>query len=326
VVTMGFTGFGDFGRHPGRVARPLFNLFRLIRGFRPDVVHGFLFWAYVLGTLAARLAGVPIVVTSRRIMEDFKATKSRYLFLDRVANRLTDVIVANSEAVRQDTIAREHLAYQKVGMVYNGIEVDRYLVPSDETIRHSSGLVGREPLVGVIATLDPRKGHPFLLEAWATVAARYPSAIVLLIGDGPSRPELEAQAQSAGLGQSVRFLGTRHDIPDLLALLDLVVHPSLTEGFSNAILEAMAAGKPVVATAVGGNPEAVVDRVTGLLVPARDSQALAQAMLRLLEHPDEAAAFGCAGRERVAQRFGMQLMVREYELLYERLVSEKGIG
>jgi len=126
-----------------------------------------------------------------------------------------------------------------------------------------------------------------------------------------------------GLRESVRFLGTRHDVPELLALMDMVVHPSLQEGFANAVLEAMAAGKPVVATDVGGNPEAVVQGETGLLVPPRDSRALADAIIWMLDHPDEAARFGETGRNRVADHFEISRMVRQYEELYERLVAEK---
>ena len=326
VVTIGFTGFGDLRRHPSRVVRPLMKLVRSIRGLRPDVVHGFLFWAYVLGTLAARLAGVRVVVTSRRSLGVFKASRPHYLLLERMANRLTDVIVANSEAVRQDTLSQEHIASEKVMVIHNGIKMDCYQLPCNDRLRQSEGLVAKSPVVGVIANFIHYKGHRYFFEAWATVARRYPNAVALLIGDGPDRSEFEAQVSSMGISQSVRFLGTRRDIPQLLALMDLLVHPSLEEGFSNAILEAMAAGKPVVATAVGGNPEAVLHGVTGLLVPPRDGHALAEAVLWLVEHPDEAAAFGRAGRERAAQHFDLRVMVRQYERLYERLVSKKRIG
>ncbi|MGH7378352.1 MAG: glycosyltransferase, partial [Candidatus Methylomirabilales bacterium] len=148
-------------------------------------------------------------------------------------------------------------------------------------------------------------------------------SVALLVGDGPLRQEFEARVQAMGLGPSVRFLGTHQDAPALIALMNLVVHPSLEEGFSNAILEAMAAGKPVVATAVGGNPEAMIHGETGLLIPPGDSQALTEAMLWLLEHPREAARFGEAGRRRVAERFEISAMVRQYEEVYERLVEEK---
>jgi glycosyltransferase involved in cell wall biosynthesis len=324
VMTMGFYGFGELWSSPSRVLRPLYNLVRFIRRFRPDVVHGVLFWAYVLGTFAARLAGVPAVVTSRRSLGIFKASKPRHLFLERVANRLTDVIVANSCAVRDDTVAQERVPPEKVKVIYNGIEADRYQVPPDDRLRQSLAIAGKSPVVAVVANLIHYKGHHFFIDAWATVTRTYPNAVALLIGDGPTRRELEARVEAEGLSQSVRFLGTRRDVPDLLALADVVVHPSLEEGFANAILEAMAAGKAVVATSVGGNPEAVVAGVTGLLVPPRDSNTLAEALLWLLEHPVEATAFGIAGRERIGRHFDLQAMVHAYEQLYEQLVLRRG--
>ena len=324
VVTIGFSGFGNFRHHPRRVVLPLFRLARFIRHFRPDVVHGFLFWAYVLGTIIGKLVGAPAVVTSRRSLALFKVSNPRYLFLESIANRLTDVIVANSEAVRQDTIEMEHLTPEKVMVIHNGIEMARYLVPPSDELKQSLNLQGRSPVVGVIANFIHYKGHQCFLEAWAIVTERYPNAVALLVGDGPNRTEFEDRVEAEGLSQSVRFLGTRRDIPDLLALVDLAVHPSLTEGFSNAILEAMAAGKPVVATAVGGNPEAVIDGITGLVVPALDSRALAEAVLWVIEHPAEAATFGRAGQESVARRFDLQVMVQQYEQLYESLVMRRG--
>jgi glycosyltransferase involved in cell wall biosynthesis len=175
----------------------------------------------------------------------------------------------------------------------------------------------------VVANFIHYKGHQFFLDAWAAAVKKFPESVALLVGDGPLRQEFEARVHAMGLGPSVRFLGTHQDVPALVALMDLVVHPSLEEGFSNAILEAMAAGKPVVATAVGGNPEAVIHGKTGLLVPPGDSQALADAMLWLLAHPREAVRFGEAGRLRVAERFEISAMVRQYEAVYERLVAEK---
>ena len=324
VATMGFSGFGDLHRHPFRVVLPILRLARFIRRFRPDIIHGFLFWAYVLGTIVGKLAGTPAIVTSRRSLAVFKVSSPRYLFLESIANRLTDVIVANSQAVRQDTIQQEHLAPAKVMSIYNGIEVTRYRVLPKDDLRRSLGLAGKGPIVGVIASFIRYKGHQCFFDAWPMVAKRHPNAVALLIGDGPTRREFEDRVEAEELSQSVRFLGTRRDIPDLLALVDLAVHPSLTEGFSNAILEAMAAGKPVVATAVGGNPEAVIDRVTGLLVPAMDSRALSEAILWLIEHPVEAAAFGRAGQERAARSFDREVMVQQYEQLYESLVIKRG--
>lgn len=327
VRIVGLRGLRRYGPPlPWRLPALLWGFLRLIRLLRveaPDIVHGLLFPAYVLGAQAARFAGIPVIVAGRRSLGLFKASKPLHLFFERAANRLTDLIIANSEAVRQDVLRGERLPAEKVIVIHNGLDPVRFVVPADDGFRRSLGLGSHRPVVGVVANFISYKGHRYFLDAWADVLKEFPDALALLVGDGPLRADMESQAAALRLGESVRFLGSRDDVPALLALMDLVVHPALEEGFSNAILEAMGAGKPVVAARVGGNPEAVVDGETGLLVPPRDSTALAAAMLRLFRNPEEAGRFGQAGRQRVVEHFTISSSVRQYEAVYERLVASK---
>lgn len=302
------------------------RLVLLFREEKPDILHGFLFWAYILGTYAAKLASVPIVLASRRGLGHFKADKPHYLFLERLANRLTDLIVANAEAVKQDVLRQELVEPSKVRVVYNGIDPSPYVLTADPALRASLGVPEAARVVGVVANLIPYKGHRDFLHACRAIRQRQAGITFLLIGDGPCRGALEGLARELGLEKDVRFLGTRRDIPQLLALMDVVVLPSLEEGFPNAILEAMAAGKPVVATRVGGVPEAVIHGETGLLIPPRDPQALADAILLLLADRPLADAMGRAGRDRVAKNFGLDRMIRETEALYEELLAAKAIA
>jgi glycosyltransferase involved in cell wall biosynthesis len=297
------------------------RLVRIIGKERPDIVHGFLFWAYVLGAYAARLAGVPVVVASRRSLGIYKRDKPHYLALEGLANRLTDLIVANSDAVRSDVLEQEHLAARKVVVIHNGVPTSG--AGGVDIERASVGAGPGSLVVGVLANLIPYKGHDFFLEAWQIVAPRFPSALALLIGEGPARGAIEERTRELGLERSVRLLGSRADSAALLGMVDLVVHPSHQEGFSNAILEAMAAAKPVVATNVGGNPEAVLDGVTGLLVPPNDSAALASAIIRLLGDPAARQMFGRAGRDRIQDNFTLDRMIGRYEALYRDLVGAK---
>ncbi len=306
-----------------KVIRRFGELVEFIGGEKPEIVHGFLFYGYILGTFAARLARVPIVISGRRSLGNFKASKRHCLFVERIVNRLTDVVIANSEAVRQDAIRQERLPADKVMLIYNGLEANRFRVPPDERLRQSLQLPEGAPVVGIVANFIHYKGHDCFLESWPSVLREFPDGVALLVGDGPLLRQLKTRVEVMGLSKRVRFLGSRQEVPALLALMDLVVHPSLEEGLSNAILEAMAAGKPVVAADVGGNPEAVVHGETGLLVPPGDSEALARAMLWLLERPAEAAGYGEAGRRRVGERFGLSPMISMYEAAYERLAAEK---
>jgi glycosyltransferase involved in cell wall biosynthesis len=322
VHSFGLRGLSVW-RHPLVIGRRLGELVGALRRGRPDLVHGFLFHGYVLGALAGRLAGAAAVVASRRSLGNFKRGKPHYRVAERLANRLTDLVIANSEAVRGDTLRREALAPDGVIVIHNGLEPGRFDRPPDEGLRRRLGADEAPLVVGVVANFIPYKGHRFFLDAWAEVVARVPGAVALLVGDGAGRPEVETRARTLGLGRSLRFLGSRLDVPDILSIVDMLVHPSLEEGFCNAILEAMAAGKPVVATAVGGNPEAVVDGETGLLVPPADGPALAGAIGWLLDRPDQAAAFGRAARRRVAERFELSCMVRHYQTVYDRLLAAK---
>ncbi len=176
-----------------------------------------------------------------------------------------------------------------------------------------------------VANLFPYKGHLDLVEAAAAVTARFPKAHFLLAGrEEGTGGQVRRRIEELGLQEQVRLLGPRDDVPALMAAADLVVHPSHEEGFSNTILEAMSAGKAVVATAVGGIPEAVEDGVTAILVPSRSPERLAEVLVSLLTDPARARAMGEAGRRRVRERFPLEKMVRGIEGLYDELLSGRG--
>jgi glycosyltransferase involved in cell wall biosynthesis len=300
----------------------LTRLIRDVRRFNPTVVHGLLYHGYVLGAVAGVLCGVPLIVSSRRGLSDARRRRGLSRLAVAAVNAWTDGVIANSEAVREDTIRSERLSPGLVTVIPNGIDVGRYSVSDRERTRAELGL-GPEPVAIVLANFIGYKGHGYFLQAWRAVCARYPTAIALLIGDGPRRAAVEAEAKALGLGARIRFLGLRQDVPGLLPAGDLLVHPSLEEGSSNAILEAMAAGLPVVATTVGGTPEAVRHGETGYLVPPRDSDAIADAVFRVLGQPDAGREMGHAGRRRVLAEFQLSTMIQRYEGLYGQLLRDK---
>jgi glycosyltransferase involved in cell wall biosynthesis len=320
VEVAGFRGFTIF-RNPRQVAIQLMHLYRFMRRVKPTIVHGFLFWAYVIGAYVAWCARVPIFISSRRSL-GYHKTRMNYRAMEWVANRVTRLVVANSEAVRQDSIRQEGLRPEMTRVIYNGLDPARFASAASTHIRTSIQVPAGATLIAVISNFIHYKGHATFLEAWAVVVRRHPKVIALLVGEGPTRVGYEATVQSMDLGSNIRFLGSRQDVPDILATVDALVHPSDEEGFSNAILEAMAAGKPVVATAVGGNPEAVVEGETGYLFPIRDVGAMAEAILRLLDDPESACAFGRAGRQRVEELFTEDRMIAHYESLYAALAAD----
>ena len=296
VEVIGFRGF----RHNNRgyirdlplILSLLSQLVSLIKKEQPHILHGFLFWAYILGAYTAKIAGIPIIIASRRSLSNFKGDKWHYKLMERLANRFTELIIANSDAVKQDTLCQEKLDPSKVMTIYNGIDPTLYDDQPAPGFRASLNIPEKTKVIGMVANLIHYKGHKFFIRACARIKSMYADVIFLLIGEGPMRIELEKLTRELGLEDDVVFLGRRSDVPLLLSIMDIFVLTSLEEGFSNAILEAMAAGKPVIATDVGGNSEAVIHGETGLLVPSMDSNSLADAINNMLCEPEMAEKMG----------------------------------
>jgi L-malate glycosyltransferase len=258
-------------------------------------------------------------ISNRRDTGFQKSARLRLAF--GLLNRRFDAIVGPAEAVLRQVRQREGGLHCEAACVPNGVDTDRFrpLPAADrERARVAMGVDPGTCVFGCVARLVEVKRHCDLLRAYARIDRARPSEL-WLIGDGPLREALEQQARDAGIGARVRFLGERRDIGTLLPLCDAFVLASRTEGMSNAVLEAMASGLPVVATAVGGQPELVEDGATGLLVPARSPVRLAVALEQLLHAPARSHLMGRRARERALERFSLHAMVAGFEQLYRRL-------
>jgi len=298
----------------------LVQLARRLRRRRVDVVHTYLISANIFGTLAGRLAGGPSVVTTRRDVGISRNWRLRAVE-EWLINPLADRVTVNSQAVAEAALHERNLDEAKVTLIPNGVDVgalDPARFPRD-AIRREWGLSPEESAVGAVGHLSPVKGHADLLDAAARVSARHPRTRVFLIGDGPLRPALEARARRLGIGDRVTITGVREDVARCVAMLDVVALPSHSEGMSNALLEAMALARPVVATRVGGNPELVHDGVSGRLVPPGAPEPLARAMIELLGDPETAQRLGGEARRQVAERFPLERMVESHKALYRSL-------
>lgn len=299
-------------------------LVKIFRETRPDILHSFLPAANVLGPIAAKLSGIHRVIISKRGLANYKAHFTLLPRVEPLGNRLADRILVNSDAVRRDVERTERNWHGKFRKIYNGVAPnDGWTEGERQAFRAREGIPAGATVILCVSNFYPYKGHADLIEAAGRVAFRVPDSVFLLVGrDAGTLEACKARVRELGLDNTVLFLGSRTDVPDLLRACDLFVHPSHEEGFSNAILEAMAAGRPVVACNVGGNPEAIEDGETGLLVPLRRSEALAEAMVRLLRDPELRRAMEEKGRERATERFSVERMVREFETLYDSLMRD----
>jgi glycosyltransferase involved in cell wall biosynthesis len=301
----------------------LFALAGLLRRERADVVNGHNPAGGLWACAAARLAGIPVALRTEHSLH-YPGRYSRvYPLLEGIATVLTRRVVCVCQAVRESHVRRLPWASRRFVTVANGIASAPHTRPREET-RRALGLAASDSVVLTVGSLTPQKDQATLLEAFARVARTRDEARLLIAGEGALRADLERRRDALGLGDRVRFLGDREDVADLLEACDLFVLSSVREGLSVTLLEAMRAGRAVVATDVGGNAEAVARDVTGRIVATRDPRALAGALESLLGDPARREAFGSAARARFAERFTAERMVRETEALYREALAEAG--
>jgi L-malate glycosyltransferase len=303
------TGPASF-RSPG-VVGAIAALRRRIQEHRIVLVHSFDFYSNLLALPAARLAGVRAVVASQRDLGDLRPRAQR--LLHRRCLRLATHVAVNSEAVKE-RVEAHGIDARRITVLPNGVDLSRFAPPE------RAGAGSRRRL-GVVSNLRPEKGLADLVRAAAMVRERRPGVELVIWGEGPMRGELEALLESLAFDPAQVLRGTTAHPEVALRELDLFVLPSLSEASSNGLMEAMATGLPVVATAVGGNPRLVQHDVTGLLTPAGDPSALAQSILRLVEDPSFAARLGARARAHAESTFGMEGMVARTDAFYARALG-----
>lgn len=305
---------------PFSIAIAAFALFAFMRRRRPRIAHFFLPAAYLIGAPLAVLARVRVRVMSRRSLNNYQ----RGIFVrsaERMMHQTMQAVLGNSRSVvsqlRDEGVAAEHLA-----LIYNGIDSAR-VVSSRGDARAALSLPADSLVMCIVANLIPYKGHTDLIAALAQAAPKLPADWKLLVvgRDDGVGPGLSTQVRDLGLSGHVVFMGAREDVGTILSASDIGLLTSHEEGFSNAILEGMAAGLPMIVTSAGGNAEAVLHEETGIVVPVRDIERLAAAIVRLAGDASLRARLGVAGRERATRHFGVERFVRDHQALYDALLG-----
>jgi len=304
---------------------PMLNLLALTRRWRPALIHSFLMIANFFSFVTARINGIPLLASERCVEPISGADNSPFQnWIERLVISRADAVVANSRAGASHAINAKGALPANVYSIPNGINAAAFDgVKNPQAMRGELGLDPDRFTIGIIGSIvGNRKDHETFLRAMHSLSQRCPKRFqIVCVGDGPKIAATRRLAEELGLGERTLFTGVRTDVPEVLAALDLVVSSSQWEGMPNVIMEAMAAGKPVVATAVGGTPELVIPGETGLLVPPQDPEAMAAAALVMLENPSRAVEMGQAGRRRIEKFFSIEKMVQDTENIYQRLLA-----
>jgi len=314
-----------------RDAIALKRLFSLMRRYRPHIVHTHTAKAGLLGRVAARLAGVPIVVHTfhGHVLQGYYGPAQNWALrkMERMLAWLSDRLVTVSEQVKKDLIEYEVARADRIAVIPLGLVLEPFLNAQSRhgEFRRELGLRDEDKLVGIVGRIFPIKNHALFLEAAARIAAADPAARFVIVGDGSLRSALEKQARQLGIEKQVLFIGWRSDLARIYADLDVLVVSSNNEGTPLSAIEAMAASCPVVATRVGGVPDLIKDGENGRLVPPRDADAIATAVLELLGDREAARRIGHNAMISARERFDVKRLINDIDHLYRELLDEKAI-
>jgi len=306
---------------PGAV----YKLYRLLKRKQYDIINTWLFHASVMGVFITLIKTSPIIESRQYTDYMYKYNFKLKQILDRIASHNVDHIIACSNAAKEVLTHYEKVDTRKITIIYNGTNIDEFRLYNINQRRQTRENLKVEDkiVLSFTAHLRPAKGHQYLLEAISKIKNQYTNIVLLLIGEGVLRNELEALTRQLNIEDNVRFLGYRTDIPDILSATDIYVHSSVEEGFGISIIEAMAVGLPVIATNVGGIPEIITNGENGILVPPENPQALAEAISDLIEHPDKRKMFAEKGRQHITANFTNDIMAKKYMEVYRNIINQK---
>jgi len=318
--------------HPLKDIKALIKLAIFLKKEKFDIVHCHTSKGGFIGRLAAKLAGAKIIIYSPHgdIFEGYfcKLATDFFILLEKFAARFTDKIINLTKIEIERFLEHGIGTRHQLKQIYNGINIKYYerAMTSNLKKRDEFGLGKDDFVCATVGRLVPVKGHTYLIKAIQKVVKVIPEAKFLFVGDGELKSKLSEEIKSYDLQRNIFLLGARNDIATILSCINVFLLPSLNEGFGMALIEAMAARKPVIATNVGGVPEVIINGTTGILVPSKDPEAFSSAIIKLYNNPEMSLEMGLAGYSRARNLFDIKTTVREFEDLYSKLIKEKGVA
>ncbi len=311
--------------------KTFFALIKIMRHEYPHIVHTHTSKAGILGRWAAFFAGVPIIIHTPHghvFWGYFGGLKTAfYIILEKITAFITDKIIALTEQEKNDHLHFRIASGDKFSVVHSGIKLDRFsnLSVDPAAMRRKLGIFEGDLVVGTVGRLTAVKGHKYLIEAAGNILDARPNTTFVFLGDGELSEDLKKMASRFGLEKKVKFLGWRPDVAEMMSAFDLFVLPSINEGMGRVLVEAMALGKPIVASDIGGIPDLVVHGINGFLVPPGDVGSLSATIINLIERPDKMREMGDNGKKR-APDFSADAMVKKIDKLYEEMLERKQIA
>lgn len=306
-----------------KISFQLLDLFLYLKRNKFDIFHSYGYGTHCFDAVIAKLAGIPIYITSRRNMRHW-AGGDKLHTTERIRNYFSEFVIANSEAVKNRASRIEKMPSEKIRTIYNGISLSNIKLHSlNGHLKKELGIPRDNIVIGSIANLKPVKGQKYLVEAFNKIAGKRNHTSLVLVGDGPEKENLLKTAEILGIKDRIFIRHSYRHVFDFLNMIDIFVLPSLSEGFSNALLEAMVMSKPVIATKTGGNSELICDNKTGLLVEPGNADALADAVLSLIDDVEYRNEIGKNAGKRTMECFSLEAMVNQFEAVYKNLLINK---
>ncbi len=299
----------------------IYKIYLILKEIGADIVQTHNWGTVLEGILGAKLARIPgIVHAERGTIED----KERNILLQRFLWGFADQVLSVSEAHRKKVVDVIGFPHEQIKAIVNGVDTERFFPNHEikEETRKKLDLKKSSLCIGTVGSLRPVKNQALLINACKAILPHFDQVEVLIVGEGPLQSKLLQEVKTLGLSEKIHFAGVQPNIPEILNALDIFVLPSRSEGMPNAVLEAMACGIPVIATAVGGTSEVIEDGKNGILIASEDEPHLIQALTELIQNHEKRLAFGLEGRRRVLSQFSLKNMVSEYQMLYESLLQK----
>ncbi|MBC63635.1 MAG: hypothetical protein CL746_04870 [Chloroflexi bacterium] len=300
------------------------RLRNIIKIYKPDIIHTYLLHANILGRIIGKTCNIKTIISSERTIGQANWYER---FLTKITNPLVDIVEVNSKKGKDSIHKNLKVPKEKIKIIYSGIDIKKYQISKSKTqIKKSLNINGSKKIILCVGRLRKVKGINFGIETFYEIKKTMNNTIFIIAGEGEDKKQLEEQARVLSLDKQIKFLGARKDLPEIFSISDVIIMPSLTEGFPRIAIESMAAGKPIVATNVGGTPEAIKHKYNGVLVESKKPKIMAKWVIKILKDKKLANHLGVNGKKLVSEKFTIEKYIKQVEIMYGKYTSKERLS